>query len=117
MEVDPESRLVTGNLVAILLVVGIGVAFWRFAKPPALFIVRIRAGRPTATYGKVTDAFLAEIAELCRELNISAGEIRGVSRGSRLGLWFSREIPAGCRQRLRNWWAMSGWRCGAGRRC
>ena len=107
----------TGNLVAILLVVGLGVAFWRLAKPPAAFVVRIRGGRPKATYGKVTDAFLAEVAELCRELNISSGEIRGVARGRRLRLWFSREIPGGCRQRLRNWWVMSGWSCGAGRAC
>jgi Protein of unknown function (DUF3634) len=107
---------VTGNLIAVLLVVSIAAAFWRFAKPPATFVVRIQAGKPKATYGRVTDAFLAEIAELCREQRIAAGEIRGVSRGPRLGLWFSREIPNGCRQRLRNWWAMSGWGC-AGRRC
>ena len=107
----------TGEIVALLLVVGGAVALWRFAKPPAMFVVRIRGGRPTATYGKVTDAFLAEVAELCRELSVSSGEIRGVSRGRRLGLWFSREIPAGCRQRLRNWWAMSGWSCRTGRRC
>jgi hypothetical protein len=104
-----------GQLFAIVLIASLAVAVWRFARPPAVFVVRIRDGRPKATYGKVTDAFLSEVAELCRDLDVAAGEIRGVARGRNLGLWFSRELPGSYRQRLRNWWALSGWRCGTGR--
>ena len=120
---DPRSlgkltrSTMTSNLVILAIILGLGVAVWRFAKPPATFVVRIRQGQPKATYGKVTEAFLSEVAELCREQNIAAGEIRGVPRRGQLGLWFSREIPGGCRQRLRNWWAMSGWRTVPRRAC
>jgi hypothetical protein len=31
-------------------------------------------------------------------------------------LWFSPGIPRPARQRLRNWWAMSGWSARPGRR-
>jgi hypothetical protein len=110
MNVSLFALVWAGQLFAIVLVAAIALAVWRFAKPPATFVVRIRAGQPKATYGKVTEAFLSEVAELCRDQRIAAGEIRGVPRRGQLGLWFSREIPNGSRQRLRNWWAMSGWR-------
>jgi Protein of unknown function (DUF3634) len=98
-------------LVGLLLV---AVRF--FVKPPAVFVVRIRQGAPQATRGKVTRSFLAEIAEFCRELGVKSGEIRGVPRGRLIALWFSGELPATFCQRLRNWWAISGWSARPGRR-
>jgi Protein of unknown function (DUF3634) len=94
--------------IVVLAVVGV-LAYFLFAKPPALFVIRIRQGAPVATRGKVTEAFLAAIAELCEEHGIQDGEIRGVPRGRRISLWFSKGLPSGFCQRLRNWWVISGW--------
>ena len=94
--------------IVVLVIVGV-LAFCLFAKPPAMFVVRIRHGAPVATRGRVTEAFLATIAELCAEHGVQSGEVRGVPRGRRISLWFSRRLPSSFRQRLRNWWAISGW--------
>ncbi|HSQ57679.1 MAG TPA: DUF3634 family protein [Gemmata sp.] len=93
-----------------LLVAAIAVlAWWLLARPPAVFVVRVRDGIPAAAGGKVTDAFLAMVAEVFAEFRLASGEIRGVPRGNRIALWFSPEIPPAACQRLRNWWGMSGW--------
>lgn len=93
-------------LAFLVLVAGIG---WRVARPPAVFVVRVRDGAVVAESGKVTAAFLAAVDEIFKELNVSSGEIRGLARGRRIVLWFSSGIPQVARQRLRNWWVMSGW--------
>lgn len=101
----------------VLLVLGglVAAAVW-YARPAALFVVRIRAGRPEATHGTVTTAFLSRVTELCDEFGVASGEVHGLPRGRRIALWFSSDLPAGFRQRLRNWWALSGWRAPPGRR-
>jgi len=89
--------------------VAAAVAVWWVTKPPAAFIVRVRDGLPSAHLGKVTDAFLVAVADVFRDFGLAAGEIRGLARGRRIALWFSSGIPEGACQRLRNWWAISGW--------
>jgi hypothetical protein len=96
------------SFIVVLVVVGV-LAFCLFGKPHAMFVIRIQSGTPIAARGKVTDAFLATIAELCDEQGVQAGEIRGVPRGRQISLWFSKGLPNSFRQRLRNWWAISGW--------
>jgi hypothetical protein len=86
------------------------------ARPPAVFVVAVRGGTTRAGRGKVTDAFLAAVTEVCREFGVSAGEVRGVARGERISLRFSAGFPPAARQRLRNWWAMSGWSARPGAR-
>jgi hypothetical protein len=106
-----------GELLPFLVVaLVVAAAGWFAARPPAVFVVRVRAGQPEATHGKVTGAFLAAVAEVCREFKVQTGEIRGVAWGRRIRLWFSPGIPRPARQRLRNWWAMSGWSARPGRR-
>src|SRR5687767_6530471 len=85
------------------------VVAWVVARPAAEFVVAVRGGVGSATKGKVTDAFLAAIAEVCAEFDVTRCEIRGVARGKRIALRFSGGFPEVARQRLRNWWAMSGW--------
>jgi hypothetical protein len=97
------------NWLILLLAAAIALAVWLFAKPPAVFVIRIRRGGPVAIQGTVTKAFLATIAQLCNEQGIQSGEVRGVTRGRRIALWFSKGLPSGFCQRLRNWWALSGW--------
>jgi hypothetical protein len=74
-----------------------------------VFVVHVEAGRARAVRGKVTDTFLQEISTVFREHGLSRGAVRGVARGRRIALAFSAGIPASCRQRLRNIWAMCGW--------
>ena len=92
-----------------LLLSGALVVAWVVAQPQDEFIVSVRAGVATARKGKVTESFLAAVTEVCAEFGVAACEVRGVARGKRISLRFTRAIPEAARQRLRNWWAMSGW--------
>ena len=82
---------------------------WFIAQPPAVFVVAVRGGNVEARRGKVTDSFLAAVADVCREFEVDHADIRGVARGERIVLRFSSSLPEAARQRLRNWWAISGW--------
>jgi hypothetical protein len=96
------------EFLSLLAFVAIAAAVWFLIPgPPAVFIVRVRGGRAHAERGKVTQAFLAAVEEVC---GVASGEVRGVARGKRISLWFSGGIPPAARQRLRNWWAASGWK-------
>lgn len=98
------------QVLVFTAVAGVAAAvYWLCAKPEAAFVVRARAGEAEATVGKVTGAFLAAVAEVCKEFGIASGEVRGVARGRRIALRFSASFPPPARQRLRNWWAHSGW--------
>ena len=96
-------------LPAIVVLAVVGAAVWFGTKPPAVFVVRVRGGPPEAIHGTVTAVFLAAVADVCREFDLSSGEVRGVACGRRISLRFSSHFPPTARQRLRNWWALSGW--------
>jgi hypothetical protein len=97
------------ELLLVLVLAGAAAVVWFCAKPPAVFVVRVRGGSPEAIHGMVTAAFLAAVADVCREFALSSGEVRGVARGRRISLRFSAQFPRAACQRLRNWWVMSGW--------
>ena len=82
---------------------------WVVAQPAAEFVVEVRDGVGRATKGKVTDAFLGAVADVCSEFGVTTCVVRGVARGARISLRFPPGFPEPARQRLRNWWAMSGW--------
>lgn len=67
------------------------------------FIVKIDRGELRVTKGKVQADFL-DIREVCREHGVTSGWIGGVKQGKAIALRFSRNIPPGCQQRLRNIW-------------
>jgi hypothetical protein len=93
-----------------LLVAATVVAALYFGTTQTMFVVKVRVGKAEATRGTVTDAFLAAVEEVCREFGLRLAEVRGVLRGARrIALQFSSNFPEAARQRLRNWWAMSGW--------
>ncbi|WP_425615463.1 DUF3634 family protein [Anatilimnocola sp. NA78] len=94
------------GVVVLVLVVG---WFLFKGKPSAIFVVQVKNGTAEATDGTVTEAFLNEVTEQCLIAGVRAGEIRGVPRGVRIGLWFSPEFDPDVCQRLRNWWGMYGW--------
>jgi hypothetical protein len=91
------------KLVLFALVAGL---LWLALQPRYVFVVRIETGGPRVTKGKVTAAFLDEIAQTCIELGVYSGWVAGVRRGRHIRLAFSRHIPPACRQRLRNLWAL-----------
>jgi hypothetical protein len=96
--------------LSLLLLAGLALMLaWFVARPPAVFVVMVRDGLALAKRGKVTDAFLAAVVEVCREFDVNAAEVRGVAHSTRIALHFSSSLPEAARQRLRNWWAMSGW--------
>ncbi len=97
------------EILPVLILAAVAAGIWLLARPSAVFVVRVRGGHAEATSGNVTAAFLAAVAEVCREFNIQSAEIHGVARGRRISLWFSSNFPPAARQRLRNWWAQSGW--------
>ena len=66
--------------------------------------MKIDQGEPRVTRGKVHAEFLDNIRAICREYSLTAGWIGGVEQGKSIALRFSRSIPPGCQQRLRNIW-------------
>jgi len=91
-------------------------ALWWGVQPAAIFVVRLRDGLPQPVKGTVTPAFLDAVREVCQQCGVQAGTVKGLARGRRISLAFSRRLPPEARQRLRNWWAISGWPAPAPRR-
>jgi hypothetical protein len=98
---------VDGVFHLVLLAAGVAVA-WYALQPRYHFLLRIDAGRVRLTRGKVTDAFLADVGEVCRDLGVTAGWVGGVRRGRRVVLAFSWRLTPAFRQRLRNLWTLHG---------
>jgi Protein of unknown function (DUF3634) len=88
---------------AIILVVVTGVAWFCFSGRYE-FHVRITPGSMKLTTGKLTLDSLSQLREICAEWQLKRGWIGGVRRGKRLRLMFSRNVPPGCRQQMRNLW-------------
>ena len=103
------------ELVPILIALVALTVAWLVVKPPAAFVVTVRDGETHVTQGKVTDAFLSVIIDVCQEFDLRAAEVRGVARGNRIALRFSSGFSPAAQQRLRNWWAQSGWSAKPGR--
>jgi hypothetical protein len=98
------------ELIPLLFAAAIALTIaWYVARPPAVFAVQVHERKAIPKFGKTTDAFLGAVADVCAEFGVCACEVRGIARGTRIALWFSSGIPEAAQQRLRNWWAMSGW--------
>jgi hypothetical protein len=89
--------------LVILIVVVAGVAWLLFAVRFE-FRIRISRGSLRLTSGKVTRDCLVELKSICEPWQIKRGWIGGVRRGRSLNLSFSRSVPPGCRQQIRNLW-------------
>jgi hypothetical protein len=100
--------------IMIMLLIATAVGIWWSARPKYSFVVQIVAGKPVCRRGKVTEAFLRDVAEVCEWSGVLTGSIYGTvvhmagGRGfntvqrTRVKLSFSSAIPEGCRQQLRN---------------
>ena len=99
-----------GEWWAQLLGLGvIAAALWFALQPRCAFVVQIAQGLPKAVRGKVTAGFLDQVRDMCQRNGVRGGTVRGLIRGRRIALGFSRSIPPAGQQQLRNWWANWGW--------
>src|SRR5687767_12364480 len=97
------------ELSAKLVFLGLaGGVLYLACRPRYVFLVRVVNGETRVSTGKVTSAFLTQLAETCGRTGVQRGWVGGVLRGKRVALRFSRSIPTDCRQRLRNLWALHG---------
>jgi hypothetical protein len=83
-------------------------AIWSACRPRPSFVVRIKSGTPKVVSGKVTQSFVHEIGETCSRHRVTNGSVRGVMKGQRIALTFSRGFPPTCQQQLRNLWSLTG---------
>ncbi len=97
------------SLHILLIALVVVAAFVWSIRPPAEFVVRVSGGKASAVRGKVTAGFLSLVESLCEEFGVRECEVRGVARRGRISLWPSPNVPPGLRQRLLNWWSVSGW--------
>ncbi len=90
-------------------------ALWSASGGRPAFVVKIARGEPRVVKGTVTGAFLQEAREVCGRHGVEDGRVRGVVKDGRIALEFSDNMPAPCRQQLRNVWVLSGWSAERGR--
>jgi hypothetical protein len=95
-------------VLKLLLIGFIAWVIWSLMQPRHLFEIRIEDGQPSARKGKVTRAFLNQVASVCGDCRVTRGWIAGVMSGQRVALRFSREFPPGAQQRIRNEWTLAG---------
>lgn len=82
------------------------VISWVLASRRRVFVIRIRDGVAVLVRGKVSPAFVAEVGDVVKRFNIRHGAIYGVPKRGKVGLSFSRSVPATSHQALRNVWTM-----------
>jgi hypothetical protein len=70
------------------------------------FVIFVATPMPRVIKGKVTAAFLHELAEVCQENGVRRGWLGGIRKGRRTVLVFSWHFPRHVRQRLRNLWTI-----------
>ena len=92
--------------IAALVVAVAAVAYWQVSTAGRVFVIRVRSRVPFLTKGKVSQAFVAELAEVLQAQGVQRGSIIGVRRRGTVLLEFSRDIPNSVRQALRNVWSM-----------
>ena len=94
------------QLVLVAVIVGV---IWILSRPRVVFVLRIRDGIPVVVRGRVRDALLRAVEDICRENGITSGTVTALPCGRRARLKCSAEIPAACQQQLRNV-LLSEWR-------
>jgi len=92
--------------IVAVVIVAAAVAYWQVKAAGRVFVIRIRHHVPFLTKGKVSQAFVAELAEVLQSHGVKQGSIYGVRRRGTVLLEFSRGVPVGARQALRNVWSL-----------
>jgi hypothetical protein len=84
-------------------------AIYSVARPRPAFVIKIESGTPRVSRGTVTQAFVGEVAEVCRRHGVQHGTVTGIVNDRRIALAFSGDISRAAGQQLRNLWSLSGW--------
>ena len=105
-----RAKLSMNDAVRIAVLIGLAWVTWLVLRPRVTFLIRIKGGEGSLERGTAPRGLLAEVNELCRREALQTGSIRGRTQAGRTGLDFSREIPPGARQQLRNWWVSTQFR-------
>lgn len=92
-------------LAAVVVAMAVLFSRWLTART-RVWIIRIKAGVPFLVKGKISQSAVADLTEVLQRAGVRRGAIYGVNRRGTVTLAFSRSIPAGCRQALRNVWSM-----------
>lgn len=83
----------------------------RLANPP-LCVVSLAGGTARLVHGKATAAWVADCTAIAAEFGLVVGSVEAVRTWRGLGLRFSPDVPAACRQRFRNVFDLHRWRRG-----
>jgi hypothetical protein len=94
-------------IVAIVVMAVFAIIVWWMWNSRYESVVRVVQGRTRVARGKVPAWFLADIADAFARSNLNSARVRGVRKGHCVSLIFSRNVPPGVRQQLRNLWQMS----------
>lgn len=92
----------------VILIVGSVLVYVLFFRPPVVFQIQYRKGVPRVARGRVTDAMRTAIYDICRQNEIQTGTITALPNGKRVRMTFSRDIPSGCQQQIRNLMLLDG---------
>jgi len=96
-----------GSAIARAIVVALFLAFsWTVFRTEYKFVIRFAPTGLRVRKGRVSTAFLEELAIACNDFRLSRGWVGGVQRGKFCRLKFSRNAPLEFRQRIRNLWAI-----------
>jgi hypothetical protein len=91
--------------LSIGVVGGIGIALiWWLVRPHFAFVIEIERNHIERARGDADRPFLMEVDDICREYQIRHGWVRGLRVQGWTRLTFTGDIPAECRQRIRNTW-------------
>lgn len=92
------------DLTRVALLLGIAWFLWLAFQPRVAFVIRILKGEAHLDRGIAPPGLLNEVTEVCRREGIESGTVRGHIGSEGIALVFSRQVPPGARQQLRNWW-------------
>ncbi len=91
------------NILPAIVLIAIIVAGWYLLRPPVVFVIRYRGGKPRVVRGRLTESSLRAIDDICQQSGVQLGSITALPMGKRqIRLKFTGNIPPGCQQQLRN---------------
>jgi hypothetical protein len=91
------------NILPAIVLIAIIMGAWYLLRPPVVFVIRYRGGKPRVVRGRLTESALRAIDDICQQSGVQLGSITALPMGKRqIRLKFTGNIPPGCQQQLRN---------------
>jgi len=89
-------------LIAILVFTVGPILLYVALRPPVVFQIKYHNGASRVSRGRLTEARLASIREICGQNGIRSGTITALPAGKRVRMKFSGDFSPGCQQQVRN---------------